>query len=223
MEVAAETLGRLRSRALQRMWTFFKSDQKKTLHLFCVEVDIAHGPQFDLNSHRIQQEIINLLKSHQVKFIWMGTPCNSWSRARKWDGRGPGPLRDDHEGLMGLPNLSDKDQHKVKLEMLSCGSLQRFFVFAWLWIFQLYWRIPTPPGSGCLHLLDICCNILSPHMTSQIFVKMGHLGENVLGSCLTALTSGMQCDIALCLVAFALALAFSISTSKARWMGSSWP
>lgn len=101
---------------------FSKAIRKRLLHLFCVEVDIAHGPQFDLNSHRIQQEIINLLKSHQVKFIWMGTPCNSWSRARKWDGRGPGPLRDDHEGLMGLPNLSDKDQHKVKLG----NALMRF-------------------------------------------------------------------------------------------------
>ena len=101
---------------------FSRAIRKKMLHLFCVEVDIAHGPQFDLSSRRIQQEIFQLLQSKAVKYVWMGTPCNSWSRARRWDGRGPGPLRDDAAGLLGLPNLSGSDQRKVELG----NALMRF-------------------------------------------------------------------------------------------------
>ena len=81
----------------------------------CFEVDIMHGNQFDLSSSYVQKEILGLLKRGIVVFVWLGTPCNSWSRARRWDGRGPGPLRDDHEFLMGLPNLSPVDQGKVHL------------------------------------------------------------------------------------------------------------
>lgn len=36
-------------------------------------------------------------------------PCVSWSRARRNDGKGPPPLRDDGAGLWGLPGLSEKD------------------------------------------------------------------------------------------------------------------
>ena len=71
--------------------------------------------QFDLSSTSVQKEIFGLLKKGVIYYVWLGTPCNSWSRARRWDGRGPGPLRDDYEYLMGLPNLSQKDQDKVLL------------------------------------------------------------------------------------------------------------
>ena len=101
---------------------FSRAVRKKLPHIFCVEVDIGHGPQFDLSIRRIQQEIFSLIHSGAVKYVWMGTPCNSWSRARRWDGRGPGPLRDDGEGLLGLPNLSPTDQKKVELG----NALMRF-------------------------------------------------------------------------------------------------
>ena len=42
-------------------------------------------------------------------------PCNTFSRARKNDGRGPGPLRsDDPEGLHGLAKLSSRDKARVE-------------------------------------------------------------------------------------------------------------
>eukprot|EP00438_Fugacium_kawagutii_P035173 Skav225824 [mRNA] locus=scaffold2516:13617:14189:- [translate_table: standard] len=43
----------------------------------------------------------------------MGTPCTSWSRARRHDGKGPPPLRSDLV-LWGLPDLSSKDQARVR-------------------------------------------------------------------------------------------------------------
>jgi len=53
----------------------------------------------------------------------MGTPCNSFSRARDIPG-GPGPLRSD-EHVMGLPGLQGKNLTKVllgnKLAVFSAG------------------------------------------------------------------------------------------------------
>lgn len=91
-------------------------------NVWCVEVDIALGPQFDLSVRRHQQEIIKLLFSKRIVYVWLGTPCNSWSRARRWDGKGPGPLRNDHEYIYGLPGLSQVDADKVRLG----NNLMRF-------------------------------------------------------------------------------------------------
>ena len=91
-------------------------------NVWCVEVDIALGPQFDLSVRKHQQEIIKLLFSKRIVYVWLGTPCNSWSRARRWDGKGPGPLRDDHDYIYGLPGLSHLDSDKVRLG----NNLMRF-------------------------------------------------------------------------------------------------
>ena len=101
---------------------FSKAIQQRLKQVLCVEVDTCHGPQFDLTLPRIQKEIFDLLLTNRVKYVWLGTPCSSWSRARRHDGKGPGPLRDDHEFLLGLPGLSDKDKLKVKV----CNSLMKF-------------------------------------------------------------------------------------------------
>ena len=53
--------------------------------------------------------------------VWLGTPCSSWSRARRADGKGPGPLRSDTQ-IYGLPGLSSSDQAKIRLG----NSLMRF-------------------------------------------------------------------------------------------------
>ena len=45
--------------------------------------------------------------------VWLGMPCTTFSKARKNDGLGPGPLRDSGN-LWGLPSLSWKDFCKVR-------------------------------------------------------------------------------------------------------------
>lgn len=63
----------------------------------------------------VVNSIIDRIRSGKVFYIHLGIPCNSWSRARRNDGRGPGPLRDDDQFIMGLPHLSATDRDKVKL------------------------------------------------------------------------------------------------------------
>ena len=41
-------------------------------------------------------------------------PCESWSRARKHDGLGLPPLRDDFGSLYGLKILSSRDAEKIE-------------------------------------------------------------------------------------------------------------
>ena len=78
-------------------------------------MDVSHGPRFDLTVRKFQEEILHLIATEQIAFVRLGTPCSSWSRARRWDGRGPGPLTDHRLFLMDYPNLSPKDQLKVKV------------------------------------------------------------------------------------------------------------
>ena len=77
--------------------------------------DINFSSACDLSKVNIVNSLIDRIKSGAIQFVHFGLPCNTWSRARKNDGRGPGPLRDDTTFLMGFPNLSAVDQGKVKL------------------------------------------------------------------------------------------------------------
>ena len=79
-----------------------------------IAYDILYGPGNDLLCKQTLAAAIKFIKSHAIALVWLGTPCTSWSRARKNDG-GPPPLRDDSAGLMGLPSLRSHDQQKVEL------------------------------------------------------------------------------------------------------------
>ncbi|CAK0813222.1 unnamed protein product, partial [Prorocentrum cordatum] len=73
--------------------------------------DICLGPEYDLLSPQKRGLIRSWVRSGLVIGIHLGTPCNTWSRARDIP-PGPMPLRSDSFPL-GLPNLSVKDQAKV--------------------------------------------------------------------------------------------------------------
>ena len=77
--------------------------------------DINFSSACDLSKVSIVNNLIDRIKSGAIHFVHFGLPCNTWSRARRNDGRGPGPLRDDAAFLMGFPHLSAVDLHKVKL------------------------------------------------------------------------------------------------------------
>ena len=79
-----------------------------------IAYDIEFGTGCDLLDTRVLSSILRFMRKHSgiIDLIWLGTPCTSWSRARRWDG-GPRPLRDDDIHLMGFQNLLEHDAKKV--------------------------------------------------------------------------------------------------------------
>lgn len=73
--------------------------------------DITLGPQYDLRSRENRWKILGWMRSGQVTMGHLGTPCNTFSRARDRQ-PGPPPLRSDIH-VMGLPNLRAHDAVKV--------------------------------------------------------------------------------------------------------------
>ena len=65
----------------------------------------------DITAPRIWRKVLRWLKV--VNFVHFGTPCSSFSQARKDDG-GPPPLR-SVEYIAGLPDLDEEDKKKVEL------------------------------------------------------------------------------------------------------------
>ena len=80
----------------------------------CICFDISHGPHHDLLNPVVQSVIRSWIHAGLIAFVWLGTPCNSWSRARH-DINGGGPRNNQH--IWGLPNdqLSVADQERVRL------------------------------------------------------------------------------------------------------------
>ena len=77
----------------------------------CYPIDICLFPSHNVLLSEIESKIVFWMKTGRVKMIWAGMPCTTFSRARKFDGLGPGPLRTD-EYLWGLP-LNARDRRKV--------------------------------------------------------------------------------------------------------------
>ena len=80
----------------------------------CIAIDIANGPHHDLMRRRVRRRIRRLLRSGFCLGVLAGVPCTSFSTARKFDGRGPPPLRTATH-VAGRPGLSARDQEKVRL------------------------------------------------------------------------------------------------------------
>ncbi len=73
--------------------------------------DITLGPQYDLRARENRWKILGWMRSGLVTMGHLGTPCNTYSRARDRQ-PGPPPLRSDVH-VMGLPGLRAHDAVKV--------------------------------------------------------------------------------------------------------------
>ena len=85
----------------------------KTTGWFCLLWDIELGAEYDLRSPAKRRMLAGWVKSGFVKGFHLGTPCESFSRARDVP-PGPPPLRSDLRPL-GLDDLKPHDQAKVML------------------------------------------------------------------------------------------------------------
>lgn len=88
-------------------------------------IDICIDDSHNILDISLQHRIINWIKSGRVLFIWFGIPCTSFTSARKHDGLGPGPLRDDFH-VQGLPQLKPKDLRKVREGNALLDAVLRF-------------------------------------------------------------------------------------------------
>jgi hypothetical protein len=84
-----------------------------------VAVDILLGPEFDLTSPIVYSELKGWISAGLVWGVLAGTPCETFSRARRAPPHSafPGPLR-SNEFPRGLKELDGKELRKVSLSNL---------------------------------------------------------------------------------------------------------
>ena len=76
-------------------------------------IDSCWGPGGNLLNSSVLARLQSCLTEDSFSFVHFGMPCESWSRARKFDG-GPPPLRDDDKFLYGYPNRTNADKLKIE-------------------------------------------------------------------------------------------------------------
>ena len=114
----------------------------------------------DLLDPALQKKINTWIASGCVRLAHFGTPCATFSRARKNDG-GPPPLR-KNDFLSGVPILSKGDQEKVRLGTLFLDiTLQLCAALASVGAF---WSIENPATSMLWLMPQMVefCNRFSP-------------------------------------------------------------
>lgn len=90
------------------------SSYLKRRGLGVVTIDWAKGSHFNLAKPHILKRILGWIRGGCVHLVWLGTPCTSWSRAR----RGPpgsawAPIR-NNQHVLGFPELPPRDQEKIE-------------------------------------------------------------------------------------------------------------
>lgn len=106
--------------------------------------DIDYNSGCDVLRREVTQNILSFLRQKSVVFVWFGMPCQSWSRARRWDG-GPEPLRDDTKQLWGRHGLKHSDLKKVSLgNILLCWTI---FMVHVLQLINIDWAVENPYTS----------------------------------------------------------------------------
>ena len=78
--------------------------------------EIEGHPDEDVLSKEVNDWFDEVAAAGLIALLWIGLVCSSWSRARRNTSgkRGfPPPLRDSADHILGLPNLSEKDQLRV--------------------------------------------------------------------------------------------------------------
>lgn len=107
--------------------------------------EINLGDEFDVSRPATLRLIGGWIRSHCVCGVWLGTPCASWSRARRGIPGSPGgPLRSEAH-ITGLVCLPPADQTKVRL---GNRTAEASFSCAFQTKFRLRWRTRSPACCG---------------------------------------------------------------------------
>ena len=99
--------------------------------------------EVDITDPKVVQHIKLLIEEGYMLYIHFGTPCSSFSQARKDDG-GPPPLRSAAH-ITGVPGLSTRDQTKVELGNLFVEVTAELIL--WCQRYHVRWSIENPATS----------------------------------------------------------------------------
>ena len=91
--------------------------------------DHADDPRADLLDDSLIECLVLRISRKEVAGVHAGLDCKTWSRARKNDGRGPPPLRDD-TNVYGLPLLAAADTEKVRIANRMLANVLRLLAAA---------------------------------------------------------------------------------------------
>ena len=75
-------------------------------------IDTCLHPGDNVLDPGVERQILALLNSRIFSFVWLGMPCNTFSIARRHDGKGPRPLR-SHSRPMGVSGLKAQDRRAL--------------------------------------------------------------------------------------------------------------
>ena len=136
-------------------------------------IDICIYPDHDVLHATVEHRIFNWIRKKRIPFVWCGMPCTTFSRARKFDGLGPGPLRSS-QYLWGMPYLNWKDQQKVH----NGNSLLMFTIR----LLRLCEQHCTPyvlenPDSSMAWEMDVLQQFCSEYSPSCITLDYCQFGE----------------------------------------------
>ena len=148
----------------------------------------------DLFDPQVLAHIHLLLEKGKIYYVHFGTPCSSFSIARKDDG-GPPPLRDkDH--LRGKPNLRPADQAKVEFGNL-CADTTEVLVSTCN-RYGVDWSIENPATSHLWSLptMRALASIQGAQRIELDMCRFGspHLKPTALLSSVDLSTLALRCD-----------------------------
>ena len=115
-------------------------------------LEIRHGLKVNVLSKRVLRFLLRRIRSGAVAGIWMGTPCSSFSLARRGRGGSPGgPLRLIGKYILGHPKAlrRPKDRKKIKLGN-KCASYSARYAKA-AHNAGIPWGLENPSGSRIWH------------------------------------------------------------------------
>ena len=159
-------------------------------------VDICMFPDHDVLHKHIEYRISNWIRAGRISFVWIGMPCTTFSRARKHDGLGPGPLRDSMH-LWGLNCLNRRDRKK-----LGIGNALFHFTMRILRLcehFAIPYALENPRTSMLWEMkpLRTFCDQFYPHWCHFDFCQFGERWKkptSILYNFLDLSPVNKQCD-----------------------------
>lgn len=78
-------------------------------------IDVRHRAHEDVLDYRVRQGILRAIARQRADAVWLGTPCSSWSLARRGRaGRPGGPLR-TLEHLGGVPAARAHESDRARI------------------------------------------------------------------------------------------------------------